>query len=454
MRAYAMRRLSGGRYHLFSAVALLVVLAALGGASRADELQQSAIRLTAIVAIAGALWPLDFTPLRDARGPITGLVLIYLLLLVQLVPMPHALWAQMPGHQLYASIAEQTNSVDWRPWTLSPDRTLNALAALLPATAIGLLALALDFRGRLILARIIVAIACCSAVLGMMQFAAGGTALHLFRTTSENSAVGLFSNRNHEAVLLACALPLLAALTSVRMRQEDASPRHLAIAAALALLLVMGVAATGSRMGLLLGLVGFAGAAAIYLVTGPAVFIRNVRAAIVGAAALAASIPVGLLVVRSGAVQRLTSDPVDQTRLAALAPMLRAAREFFPFGAGFGTFEPVYRRFESDALLSTIYLNQAHNEPAQLAIEGGVPALILLMLFLIWWARASFRAVRPRASVTRRAIGMAMATVTLILMLSSLVDYPLRTPLLSGIFAIACVELIRSKRRVEGPAAP
>jgi hypothetical protein len=37
-------------------------------------------------------------------------------------------------------------------------------------------------------------------------------------------------------------------------------------------------------------------------------------------------------------------------------------------------------------------------------------------------------------------------------MLSSLVDYPLRTPLLSSLFAIACVELARSKRRVE--AAP
>jgi hypothetical protein len=44
---------------------------------------------------------------------------------------------------------------------------------------------------------------------------------------------------------------------------------------------------------------------------------------------------------------------------------------------------------------------------------------------------------------------MAMAATTLILMLSSLVDYPLRTPLLSGLFAIACVELLRAKRRVE-----
>lgn len=454
MGAHAMRRLSGGRYTLICAVALLIVLAALGGASRADELQQSLVRLAAILGIAAALWPLDFTPFRDARGPAIGLVLIYLLLLVQLLPLPPGLWAQMPGHQLYASVVQQTNSVNWRPWTLSPDRTLNALAALLPGTAIGLLSLALDFRRRLLLARIIVGIACCSALLGMMQFAAGGTALHLFRTTTENSAVGLFANRNHEAVLLACAMPVLAALTSIRMRQDDASVRHFAIAAAMTLLLVMGVAATGSRMGLLLGLVGLAAASAIYLVTAPAGFIRNFRVAISGAAALAATIPVALLVVRSGAVQRLTSDPVDQTRLAALAPMLSAARDFFPFGAGFGTFEAVYRRSEPDALLSTIYLNQAHNEPAQLAIEGGLPALVLLLLFLVWWSRAAFRAASPRGSVTRRALGMAMATATLILMLSSLVDYPLRTPLLSGIFAIACVELVRSKRRVEAPAAP
>jgi len=129
--------------------------------------------------------------------------------------------------------------------------------------------------------------------------------------------------------------------------------------------------------------------------------------------------------------------------------MLQAARAFMPFGAGFGTFDAVYRRFEPDALLSTIYLNQAHNEPMQLAIEGGVPALVLLALFIIWWLRASVRVVSRTGSASRRALGMAMAATTLILMLSSLVDYPLRTPLLSGLFAIACVELLRAKRRVE-----
>jgi len=449
-----MRRLSGGRYYLVLAVAFLFILAALGGASRADELQQSMVRLAAILAIAAALWPLDFTGFRDAKGPATGLALVYLLLLVQLVPLPANVWTAMPGHQVYASVAQQTSSVNWRPWTLSPDRTLNALAALLPTTAIGLLALALDFRGRLILARLTVGIACSSALLGMMQFAAGGAELHLFRTTSENSAVGLFANRNHEAVLLACALPLVAALTSIRMRQEDASTRQLVIAAAMTLLLVMGITATGSRMGLFLGLLGLVAAAAIYLITAPKGFMNNLRLAVVATAGFVGAVSIGLLLVQSGALQRLTSDPIDQTRLAVLDPILKAARDFLPFGAGFGTFEPVYRHFEPDALLSTIYLNQAHNEPAQLAVEGGVPALILLLLFLIWWARAAFRSISPRGSVQRRSLGTAMTMVTLILMFSSLVDYPLRTPLLSGIFAIACVELVRSKRRVEAPAAP
>lgn len=162
---------------------------------------------------------------------------------------------------------------------------------------------------------------------------------------------------------------------------------------------------------------------------------------------IAAILPISLLVIRSGALARLMSDPVDQTRAAAFAPMWKAALAFVPFGAGFGTFDPVYRRFEPDALLSTIYLNQAHNEPMQLAMEGGFFALALLLVFLLWWIGAAVQAIRPRESAQRRALAMAMAAATLILMLSSLVDYPLRTPLLSSLFAIACVELIRSKRR-------
>ena len=45
----------------------------------------------------------------------------------------------------------------------------------------------------------------------------------------------------------------------------------------------------------------------------------------------------------------------------------------------------------------------------------------------------------------RPSCGWAAATV--ILMTSSLVDYPLRTPLLSAVFAVACVEMARAAKR-------
>jgi hypothetical protein len=453
--AHPLRRLGGGFYYIVLAVAFLTVLGALGGASRGDELQQFFVRSAAILVIAAALWPLNFAAFRDARAPLIGTALIYLLLVIQLVPLPPGLWASMPGHHIYLPVAEQTHTVVWRPWTVSPDLTLNALAALLPATAAGLTALALDFRGRLLLARWVVGIACVSAALGLLQLASGGTSLHLFRTTSENSAVGLFANRNHQAVLMACCLPILAAVSSVRSRENAGFRRHLTLSIAVAALLLMGLAATGSRMGLLLGLVGLTAGAMIHFATSPRSTgrTRSVRPWLGGLALVAlAIVPVSILIARNGAIQRLANDPIDQTRSAALHPMLDAVRAFMPFGAGFGTFQPVYEHFEPDSLLSTIYLNQAHNEPVQLAIEGGVAAMLLLLLFVLWWVRAASRTVRPWQSGSRRALAMAMAAVTLILMLSSLVDYPLRTPLLSGLFAIACIELVRSKR--SGGAAP
>ena len=109
-----------------------------------------------------------------------------------------------------------------------------------------------------------------------MQLAAGGTSLHLFRITSENSAVGLFANRNHQAVLMACALPILAALASIQRIRKSPQTVICAFAPCRAAP-VMGVAATGSRMGLLLGSVGLIAAATIYLVTsrGPG---RSIRA--------------------------------------------------------------------------------------------------------------------------------------------------------------------------------
>ena len=452
MVEHAPHRPEGGGNQFVASILFLIILAALGGASRADELQQVVVAFAALVAIGAALWPLDFTAFRDARGVMIGIGLAYGLLLIQLLPIPPAAWDALPGHAIYGTVAREVGSTPWRPITVSPDLTLNAITGLLPATALAMLGLMLNFRSRVRVAELLVAIACVSAVLGLVQLAAGGTAFRLFRTSSANSAVGLFANRNHQAVMMAISLPIVAALASIKLRECARPDRILALAVGIGALALIAIAAAGSRMGLLLGAIGMVSAASILFLCADRTILAVPRRrglwAACAAAALALMVPIGLLIERSGAIERLTSrEAIEQTRVAALEPMLEAARSFMPFGAGFGTFDPVYQRFEPDALLSIIYLNQAHNEPVQLAIEGGVAALGLLAMFLLWWLRAAARAVRPRESAQRRAMGIAAATATLILMLSSLVDYPLRTPLLSGVFALFCVELVRSKQK-------
>lgn len=436
----------GQRYRLIVAIALLATLAALGGASRYDEDQQMLARLAAVAAIVATLWPLETETLRRRKRLLAMIAAAYGLVMIQLIPLPPSLWAMLPGHDIYARIAAASGTVRWRPLSLTPDLTINTLGALLPATAATLVALYCDSRSRLWLAWAVVAIALVSALAGLVQLAPGGGALRFYRESSENAPIGLFANRNHQAALMACALPFVGALAGLWLRRGG-RPRVVAggtlIAVALSL---FGGIATGSRMGLLLAAIGLGVGLWAYTATGRRLApVRRLHWAGVAAVLIGATATTAAAAMHSGAVDRLMhTDPASESRAAIVGPLLRTARAFLPWGAGFGSFSDVYRRFEPDALLSTIYMNQAHNEPLQLAIEGGVPALMLLGLFVWWWARTAVAIVRTRESVTRRTLGIAAIGMTVILMASSLVDYPLRTPLLGALFAIAAVMMMRA----------
>ena len=114
---------------------LAMALALAGGASRFDEDPQALVRVAAILVIGASLWSLDFKPLRQGAEPLLGLGALGLLVLIQLIPLPPEVWASLPGHGVYASIATEAGAVGWRPLSLTPDLTANALYALLPAAA-------------------------------------------------------------------------------------------------------------------------------------------------------------------------------------------------------------------------------------------------------------------------------------------------------------------------------
>jgi O-antigen ligase len=432
---------------------LLLAVALFGGASRIDEPAQVPVRLAAIIVIGASLWPLDYSRLGASRPLVLFSLACFALPLLQLVPLPPAVWDRLSGHAVYADIARATGTAGWRPLSLTPELTTNALLASLPPAAAALAALHLDGDGRKALTSAFVLAAFASAVLGLAQVGASGDSLRLYRNTSENAPVGLFANRNHQAALLACALPLCAAAMPARrtsgtllLRYAFLVPAAVAVSAVLLL--------TGSRMGVALWFVAVAGALWTLRARG---LLRLPSSRLgwagwaVGVAAVVGLVAAALLLDREMLARFNAQDIAADTRWTALPALLTTGANFFPLGAGFGSFASVYPQFEPDALLSTIYLNQAHDEPVQLLIEGGLPALVLLLIFIVWWVRMAVRIAWRGRRTPQRGLPRAAVVVTALLMLSSLVDYPLRTPLLASLFAVCCVEMALGAR---GKGAP
>jgi O-antigen ligase len=164
---------------------------------------------------------------------------------------------------------------------------------------------------------------------------------------------------------------------------------------------------------------------------------------------------------RAEAIQRLalSGNFESEDRFLHLPEFFALARDYFPYGSGAGTFDPVYRVVESDALLGATYYNHAHNELVETLLTGGLLSVVVLGLFVLWWLRACWRLfARGRAVSIEAQYGRAGAIIVGVLLLAGLVDYPMRTPLLSVVFAVAACWLAGAvagaPSRSAAPAGP
>jgi len=133
---------------------------------------------------------------------------------------------------------------------------------------------------------------------------------------------------------------------------------------------------------------------------------------------------------RSPAIERLLAqDAADDQRVQSLPYVLDMARDYQPFGVGFGSFEQAYRTIEPVSLLGPRYLNHAHNDWLQFPIEGGVPAIVIGLLLIVFVILRTLRIAGIRKAdrdmVTNAWLGILLIGI---LALASVVDYPLRTP--------------------------
>jgi O-antigen ligase len=131
-----------------------------------------------------------------------------------------------------------------------------------------------------------------------------------------------------------------------------------------------------------------------------------------------------------------------QSRTDILVTTTRAMRDFLPFGSGLGSFRQVYHLYERPEQVTNTYVIHVHNDYVEFALEMGVAGIIVMALFLAWWAVAVWRVWRTaEAGPFARAASIASAAI----LVHSLVDFPLRTAAMSACF-VMCVALLADRR--------
>lgn len=429
--------------------ALLMLVFFTGGGSRGDILSLVVLRPVAILCLAlGLIW-MPSEQWRLFRVPLGLMGALIGLHVLHLIPLPPALWGSLPGREIAVSASALVDAENiWRPLALVPYRAWNALYALLvPAAALVLAAQLREDQHRAIL-YIVMALIALSALVGFLQVVSGyNPALFFYRVTNADSSVGLFANKNHQAAALCLLLPMLALIGSRAKGTARATGRIASVGAALVVLTL--ILATGSRAGVIFAALALAGSWFVVSGRPHQVLGRTHKQFPLGpvalaAAALIASVSLAVIFSRTSALDRLVaSDSVEENRFEVWRVILGFFWQYQPFGAGFGSFVEVFQIHEPNGMLATRYWNHAHNDWLEWVLDGGVPVASLLAAALVALVRA---VIRLRSQFPGGKLAVQLATVGAValftLFLWSLVDYPLRTPTLACLAAVAAVWVV------------
>jgi O-antigen ligase len=431
-------------------IAFLILTFLTGGASRADVQSLIILRPAAVIFCGIGLWSLKWEHVKANMFLFGMATAIFALVGLHLIPLPPSIWGALPGREIITEIDKLAELGQvWRPISMIPSSTWNAFYALFAPLAVLLLGAQLTHEERFKLLPWLLGLGLFSGLWGILQVAGPrDSALYTYAVTSNGSATGLYANRNHQAILLASLFPLLAvyASTSVRSIEQLALRLWLAIGAGVVLVPLLLV--TGSRAGLILGVVGLLSILLVYRQPTSLTPKKrktkkfDLRYALAGFGVLCLG-ALTIIMSRAEAFQRLfAAGQGEDDRFKVWVPIAQMAWKYFPFGSGVGSFVEVYQIDEPYALLSPEYYNHAHNDWLEIYMTGGLPALLLLAVAVLAWARLSVKSLRaPLGEGRATAFARVGALTTLILAFGSIGDYPLRTPSLACVFVIAALWL-------------
>lgn len=134
---------------------------------------------------------------------------------------------------------------------------------------------------------------------------------------------------------------------------------------------------------------------------------------------------------------RLREPDAYALRRDLLNPTMKMIPSHLWLGSGLGTWPNEYPGFAT--FDSGVYVNEAHNDWAQWASEGGLPFFLLMAALALWMIRPSIRSVW----------GLGILSV----MIHSYVDYPLRDPAIAFLWFGLAGALARTEEHRSGREA-
>ncbi len=426
--------------HLRSAVVPIYVLLCLAlGGSAQGIWSNAGLQLLAIAIIA---WSVLLRSRRVLAGPTKSLfallALAISLILVQLIPLPAAMWTALPGRDFVVEgfhlIGEP---IPWLSLSLTSYATSTTALTLLPPMAVlSGMVLAGAYRSTWLAVSILLG-TFAGVLVGALQVGSADpytSPWYFYKTANFGSATGFFANSNHFGALLVVCIPILCALVRDLRDQANNSNGRLAV-------LLLGVAG-----GLVLSVgIMLNGSLAIVLLGPPIIAVSSLMLLGKGMRLGVSLTVLGLLsVLAIFAVQatslhdRLRNASSLEERQRIWSNTIPAITDHLPLGSGLSSFPELYPRYENPQAVTRTFANHAHNDYLELALETGVPGILLIIAFLGWW----WAQTRPIWRSQRTSPYLQAATiVTAALLLHSVVDYPLRTAALSAIMA-ACLAIM------------
>lgn len=421
--------------------AFLFLCLTLGGGP--GGLQDYILQVAALGLIALSRWR---NRLHTTIWDVPALALIVgitLLAVVQLTPVPPAVWHALAGR---AEVVNQMTIAGvatdgWRAISLDPLATERSLLWVLPGIAMYLSACVMSANERTRLVLLVLVVALLSLLLSVVQVAGGPEGmLHFYRYGENVAAFGFFSNHNHLACMLAMTIPLAVGLLVAAQRRRAAGD-HVPVSWLLLLAITIGslllaLPVNGSRAAIVLGGLAMAGSLAMLF---RAHLARRTVLALFGAGLLAI-----VLTVQFGMDRVLTKlqDSGDDQRSAVRATTAVAAHHFGMLGSGLGTFVLAYQAVAPERDIGPQHINFAHSDYHQLWLETGIPGLVLVVWFIVWflWRGSAIWIMRPTTDPVL-ILGWAATVSILVVLVHSGFDYPLRKTAIIALTGLCCALL-------------